>query len=112
MPAWQLKAQPKVNVFIQEERPPVFAEEAPLLLFSRVMTALELLILIALIRTSAYMAASEVALFSLSRFQLRYFRERCRSEASHASSRLLADPGGLLVTILVVNEILNISISS
>jgi len=74
------------------------------------MTGLDLLILIALVLTSAYMAASEVALFSLSRFQLRYFRERARSKHGRIK-KLLSDPGGLLVTILVVNEILNISIS-
>jgi CBS domain containing-hemolysin-like protein len=74
------------------------------------MTTLEFFLLIALISTSAYMAASEVALFSLSRFQLRSIRERARAKYARIK-KILADPGGLLVTILVVNEILNISIS-
>src|SRR5258707_1207386 len=74
------------------------------------MTPLEYLILAALIFVSAYMAASEFALFSLSRFQIRYFKERARSQHRRIK-KLLSDPGGLLVTILVVNEVLNISIS-
>jgi putative hemolysin len=74
------------------------------------MTALELLVIATLIFTSAYVAASEVALFSLSRFQLRYFKDRAR-RGHRKIKRLLADPGGLLVTILVVSEILNIAIS-
>jgi CBS domain containing-hemolysin-like protein len=75
------------------------------------MTLLELIITGALIFASAYMAASEIALFSLSRFQLRSIKERARSD-HRKIKKLLSDPGGLLITILVVNEVLNIAIST
>lgn len=75
------------------------------------MSALESWILVALILASAYIAAAEVALFSLSRFQLRQLKER--SKLLHKRiKKLLSDPGGLLVTVLVVNEVLNIAIST
>ena len=57
------------------------------------------------------MAASEIALFSLSRFQLRYLKEHFRT-THRKIKRLLSDPGGLLVTILVVNEVVNIALTS
>lgn len=75
------------------------------------MTLFEILLIVALIFASAYMAASEIALFSLSRFQLRALRERARSD-HRKIKRLLGDPGGLLITILVVNEVLNVAIST
>jgi putative hemolysin len=75
------------------------------------MTLLELLLIGSLVFASAYMAASEIALFSLSRFQLRSLKERNRTD-HRKIKKLLADPGGLLVTILVVNEVLNIAIST
>jgi len=75
------------------------------------MTLLELILTASLIFASAYMAASEIALFSLSRFQLRSLKERNRAD-HRKIKKLLTDPGGLLVTILVVNEILNIAIST
>src|SRR4051794_25548026 len=57
------------------------------------------------------MSGSEVALFSLSRFQLRSLKERTRS--SHRKIKaLLSDPGGLLITILIVNETVNIALSA
>jgi putative hemolysin len=59
---------------------------------------------------SAYMSASEVALFSLSRFQLRSIRERLRSTHRKIKT-LLGDPSGLLITILIVNETVNIALS-
>jgi putative hemolysin len=75
------------------------------------VSAIELLICAVLVLISAYLSSSEIALFSLSRFQLRSLKERFR--ASHRKiKRLLADPGGLLVTILVINEIVNIALSS
>ena len=75
------------------------------------MFPLELLICIALIASSATLSASELALFSLSRFQLRGLKEHFRS--SHRRiQRLLGDPGGLLVTILVLNEIVNVWLSA
>ncbi|HLE00589.1 MAG TPA: CNNM domain-containing protein [Bdellovibrionota bacterium] len=75
------------------------------------MTSLELLICILLVSVSAYLSASEIALFSLSRFQLRSMKERLRT-GHRKIKRLLGDPGGLLITILVMNEIVNISLSS
>lgn len=75
------------------------------------MTSWELLLCGALIFFSAYMSASEIALFSLSRFQLRFLKEHFRSDYRRIKN-LLADPGGLLITILVVNEILNVTLSS
>lgn len=75
------------------------------------MTSLELLICVSLILVSAYMSASEIALFSLSRFQLRYLKENFYF--THKKIKyLLSDPGGLLITILVINEVINISITS
>jgi CBS domain containing-hemolysin-like protein len=75
------------------------------------MTSLELLLCAVLVFFSAYMSASEIALFSLSRFQLRSLKENFRS-AHRKIKRLLGDPGGLLITILVVNEVLNIALST
>lgn len=75
------------------------------------MSSIESFVLALLILFSAYMAAAEVALFSLSRFQIRSFRERARTHHKKIK-KLLSDPGGLLITILVVNEILNIAIST
>jgi putative hemolysin len=75
------------------------------------MTTLELLSCVILISLSAYLSASEIALFSLSRFQLRFLKENFRP-VHRKIKRLLADPGGVLITILVINEILNISLSS
>lgn len=75
------------------------------------MTAFELLVCAALIAVAAFMSAAEIALFSLSRFQLRSLKERFRS--SHRRiKRLLSDPGGLLITVLVVNEVVNITLSA
>jgi putative hemolysin len=74
------------------------------------MTSL-LLICALLIFISAFTSAAEIALFSLSRFQLRSLKERFRS--SHRKvKRLLSDPGGLLITILVTNEVVNIALSA
>ncbi|MGZ3709912.1 MAG: CNNM domain-containing protein, partial [Bdellovibrionota bacterium] len=75
------------------------------------MSSLELLICALLVAISAFMAASEIALFSLSRFQLRSLKEHFRPSYRMIKD-LLSDPGGLLITILVVNEVLNISLSA
>jgi putative hemolysin len=75
------------------------------------MTLFETLLILTLVFASAYMAASEIALFSLSRFQLRALKERHRGNHRRIK-KLLSDPGGLLITILVINEILNIAIST
>lgn len=75
------------------------------------MTFLEVLACGALVAIASFMSAAEIALFSLSRFQLRSLKERFRS--SHRTmKRLLADPGGLLITVLVVNEVVNITLSA
>ncbi|MFZ9595648.1 MAG: CNNM domain-containing protein [Bdellovibrionia bacterium] len=75
------------------------------------MTSFELLACVTLIALSAYLSASEVALFSLTRFQVRFLRENFKSVHRHIK-RLLGDPGGVLITILVLNELINISVSS
>ncbi|MGK5086304.1 CNNM domain-containing protein [Bdellovibrionota bacterium FG-2] len=75
------------------------------------MTPLELLLCLALIASSAFLSASEVAIFSLSRFQLRSLKDHSRN-AFRKIKRLIGDPGGLLVTLLVLNEMVNISLSS
>jgi putative hemolysin len=75
------------------------------------VTSLELLSCLILIFISAYMAASEIGLFSLSRFQLRSLKESFPS-GYRKMKQLLSDPGGLLITILVVNEVVNISLST
>lgn len=57
------------------------------------------------------MSGSEIALFSLSKFQLKQLRDRFRS--SHKTiKKLLADPPGVLLTLLITNEVVNIAISS
>ncbi len=75
------------------------------------MTTIELIFIIALIATSGFLSSSEVALFSLSRFQLRALREKFRPVYKRART-LLADPSGVLLTILLINEIVNISLST
>lgn len=75
------------------------------------MTPFEIVTCVVLVLISAYMAAAEIALFSLSRFQIRSFKETSRV-AHRRIRRLLQDPGGLLITILVVNETLNIALST
>jgi putative hemolysin len=75
------------------------------------MTYLELIGCLLFISLSAYLSASEIALFSLSKFQLRFLKENFRP-AHRKIKALLADPGGLLTTILVGTEILNIALST
>ncbi len=75
------------------------------------MSSLELILAIGLIAFSGFMSSSEIALFSLSRFQLRSLKEKFRS--SHKKiKRLLQDASGVLITILIVNEMINITLSS
>jgi CBS domain containing-hemolysin-like protein len=75
------------------------------------MTALELALCIGLIFISAFISASEVAVFSLSRFQIRSIRERSKN-AWRTLRRLINDPAGLLTTLLVTNEIVNIALTT
>lgn len=75
------------------------------------MTAFEILVCGLLIAASAFMSGTEIALFSLSRFQLRAIRER--AQTSHRIiKKLVSDPGGLLVVILVLNEAINIGLAA
>ncbi|MCM2278401.1 MAG: CNNM domain-containing protein [Oligoflexia bacterium] len=76
------------------------------------MTSFELLTCLALISFSGFLSASETALFSLSRFQLRELKEHLRPALHKKIKKLLGDPGGLLITILVMNELVNISLSA
>lgn len=48
-------------------------------------------------------------MFSLSRFQIRAMRERFRT-AHRRVKRLLSDPGGFLVSVLILAEIFNVSL--
>ena len=75
------------------------------------MSTLETFVCVALILTSAFISGSEVAIFSLSRFQLRAMRDRFKP-TWRLVRRLLAQPGGLLTTLLVTNELVNISLST
>lgn len=56
------------------------------------------------------MSASELALFSLNRFQIRALKEQFPL-IHRRVKKLLADPGGVLMTTLVLNELLNIALS-
>jgi len=75
------------------------------------MTFLEFVICLTLVSLSAFLAGSEIALFSLTKFQIRSLRDRARGSYRYVK-RLLADPGGVLGTILITNEIANIGIST
>lgn len=75
------------------------------------MSFLDLILLFILIALSAFMSAAEVALFSLSRFQLKSMRDRFKSSYRRIR-RLLDDPGGVLLSILLLNELVNIAASS
>ncbi len=70
-----------------------------------------LIICLFLIVCSAFLSSSEAALFSLSRYQIRSLRDRV-PRAYRTIKRITADPAGLLMTLLISNEILNISIST
>lgn len=74
-------------------------------------TAELLLTAVGLIAGSAFLSGSEVALFSLSRFELRAMKASF-PEAHRRMKELLSDPGGLLLTILFTNEIVNIALST
>jgi putative hemolysin len=76
------------------------------------MSPLELIFCLVLVFISGYISSSEIALFSLSRFQLRAIKEHLRPSVYQTVRKLLADPGGMLVTILVLNELVNISLSA
>jgi putative hemolysin len=75
------------------------------------VTTFEFISAIALISFSGFLAGSELALFSLSRFQLRSLKEKFKTQHKKIK-KLLQDASGLLVTILVLNEVANITFSS
>lgn len=76
------------------------------------MTSIELILCALLVITSASMSSAEVALFSLSRFQLRALKEHLKPGIHRRITRLTSDPGGLLVSILVVTEVMSVALSS
>lgn len=75
------------------------------------METLSTFLIIILIAISGFLSGSEIALFSLSKIQLKHLREKFKP-AHRMIKKLLGDPAGVLVTILVCNEIANIAISS
>lgn len=64
-----------------------------------------------LIVLSGFFSGSETALFSLSKLQLQKFKESKTVKGRHIL-KLLAQPKHLLITILLGNELVNISISA
>ena len=72
---------------------------------------MEAFLCVILILSSAYLSASEVALLSLSKFQLRTLKDTLRSSYIRIR-RLISDPPGLLLTLLVFNEVVNVSLST
>lgn len=64
-----------------------------------------------LVASSALLSASEVTFFSLSRFQLRFLRESFPRAYSRIRA-LLSDPSGVLLTVLVLNEVCNVGLST
>ncbi|MBY0470111.1 hemolysin family protein [bacterium] len=75
------------------------------------MSVLELISCSLLIFLSAFASASEVAIFSLSRFQIRWLKDRARP-SYRKLKQLMSDPDGLLITLLISNEVLNIALST
>lgn len=71
----------------------------------------ELLLCLCLIFLSGFLAAAEVSLFSLSRFQLRNLKEHFKTVYVQIKE-LLADSSGVLISILVAAEIINVSFAS
>ncbi len=75
------------------------------------MEPLSTLVVLILIAISGFLNGSEVALFSLSKIQLKTIREKFK--APHRKIRkLLGDPAGLLASILIASEVVNIALSS
>jgi len=75
------------------------------------ISSFELLILTCFIFLSAFLSASEVAIFSLSRFQIRQLKDQF-PPAYRRIKQLLTDPNGLLITILVSNEVINVTLAT
>ncbi|MBC7385564.1 MAG: HlyC/CorC family transporter [Cryobacterium sp.] len=75
------------------------------------METLSTLLVLILIAISGFLSGSEIALFSLSKVQLKHLRERFKP-SYRLIKKLLSDPTGVLVTILICNEVSNIAIST
>src|SRR5687767_5488919 len=75
------------------------------------MSSLQLVLCLVLIGFSALLSAAEIALFSLCKFQIRALKDRARGSYRFVK-KLLGDPGGVLGTILISNEVINISLSA
>ena len=68
--------------------------------------------MVVLLACSAFFSGSESALFSLDRYELEKLEEDDDSPASDAVRTLLAQPRRLLATILLGNELVNITLST
>lgn len=70
-----------------------------------------LIILVFLLMCSAFFSASETALFSINKMRLRSLADNGNKKARKAQ-RLLENPDDLLSTILIMNNLINITTSS
>ena len=75
------------------------------------ISSFELLILTCFVFISAFLSASEVAIFSLSRFQIRKLKDQF-PPIYRRIKKLLSEPNGLLITILVSNEVINVTLAT
>lgn len=75
------------------------------------MGTFETLLVLSFIAISAFLSSAEIALFSLSKFQLKMIRDRFKN-AHKIIKKLLIDPSGILITVLILNELMNISLST
>ena len=75
------------------------------------LETVEVLICLILIAISGFLSSSEIALFSLSKHQLKALRDRFKTSYK-LIKKLLGDPSGILVTVLILNEVVNISLST
>ena len=71
----------------------------------------KVILVIGLLLVSAFASSSETAFFSLNRFQLRRIKERYRTSYNRIRT-LLSRPSRLLIMILLMNEVVNLTISS
>jgi len=72
---------------------------------------LKILLLIILISLSGFFSGSEVALLSVSKIRVRTYRKEKR-KGSAALSRLKSQPRRMIITILIGNNVVNISAAS
>lgn len=71
-----------------------------------------LLLMLLLLAGSAFFSGSESALFSLDRYELEKLEDDDKSPSSQAVRSLLEQPRRLLATILLGNELVNITLST